>query len=92
MQARHLLSITGFIIFILFVVAKNNMLFNDQISHMLASKYVFYFSILLIFTGYFLSGTTGNKNKNMPDASQRSVTGKDDAFNGDGGDFGSGGE
>lgn len=63
MKFRYVLIVVGFLTFILFVISKNGILQNNNISNLLSSDYIFYFSLALIFLGYFLSGTSDKKRK-----------------------------
>lgn len=55
MKLQHFLFLCGALSFTTFVIAKNNLLINDQISFILSSDYIFYISVFFIFMGFHLS-------------------------------------
>ena len=54
MRLKYFLTLCGIASFIIFIVAKNNLLVDEHISFIFSSEYIFYFSVFFIFMGYYL--------------------------------------
>ena len=66
LEIWHISTICAFIIFLLFILARNNVFPDNNFTHILASKYTALISIIFIFVGYYISKIDNETNNEKP--------------------------